>query len=45
MFDTNICVFALRQSNTVVPKQLSAHADDGIVLSVITSAELRYGAE
>ena len=43
MLDTNICVYALKQHETVLAHLLSTRRGD-VTISVITEAELRTGA-
>ena len=43
LLDTNICIYALKQSEVVLKRLLSEHPID-VGLSVITEAELRTGA-
>lgn len=45
MLDTNICIFAIRNSNDNVLKKFHEHLDDELYISSITLAELMYGAE
>lgn len=45
MLDTNICIFAIRNSNDNVPKKFHEHLDDELYISSITLAELMYGVE
>ena len=45
LLDTNICVFALRDKQRVVADRIRQHANDGIAISTVTVAELRYGAD
>lgn len=45
MLDTNMCVFALRNKPRAVGDRIQQHMPDDIVISVITVAELRVGAD
>lgn len=45
MLDTNICIFAIRNSNDNVLKKFHDHLDDELYISSITLAELMYGVE
>lgn len=45
MLDTNICIFATRNSNDNVLKKFHEHLDDELYISSITLAELMYGVE
>ena len=45
MLDTNICIFAIRNSNDNVLKKFREHLDDELYISSITLAELMYGVE
>lgn len=45
MLDTNICIFAIRNSNNNVLKKFREHLDDELYISSITLAELMYGVE
>ena len=45
MLDTNICIFAIRNSNDNVLKKFHEHLDDELYISSITLAELMYGVE
>ena len=45
MLDTNICIFAIRNSNDNVLKKFHEHLDDELYISSITLAELMYGGE
>ena len=45
MLDTNICIFAIRNSNDNVLKKFREHLDDELHISSITLAELMYGVE
>ena len=42
MLDTNICIFAIRNSNDNVLKKFHDHLDDELYISSITLAELMY---
>lgn len=44
MLDTNICIYALNQRSDVLYTHLHSLLPSDIVLSVMTLAELRYGA-
>lgn len=43
LLDTDICVYAIKQHTTVLQRILS-HRRTEVAISVITEAELRYGA-
>ncbi|MBO8469269.1 MAG: type II toxin-antitoxin system VapC family toxin, partial [Spirochaetes bacterium] len=43
--DTNICIFAIRNSNDNVLKKFREHLEDELYISSITLAELMYGVE
>ncbi len=45
LLDTNMCVFALRNKPRSVAERIKQHSPDDIVISAITVAELRYGAD
>ena len=45
ILDTNICIFAIRNSNDNVLKKFHEHLDDELYISSITLAELMYGVE
>lgn len=45
MLDTNICIFAIRNSNDNVLKKFHEHLDNELYISSITLAELMYGVE
>ena len=45
MLDTNICIFAIRNSNDNVLKKLREHLEVELYISSITLAELMYGVE
>ncbi len=45
MLDTDICCFALRQSNDVVLRRLKQVPVDEVCISVITKSELVFGVE
>ena len=45
MLDTNICIFAIRNSNDNVLKKFHEHLDDELYISLITLAKLMYGVE
>ena len=45
MLDTNICIFAIRNSNDNVLKKFREHLEDELYISSITLAELMYGVE
>lgn len=44
MLDTNIVSDLIRNPRGKVAARLAAHGDEGVCLSIITAAELRYGA-
>lgn len=44
MLDTNITSDLIRNPRGKVAARLAAHGDEGVCLSIITAAELRYGA-
>jgi tRNA(fMet)-specific endonuclease VapC len=43
MLDTNICIYAIKQSPLSVIEALRRHAAQGIGISAITAAELSFG--
>lgn len=45
LLDTNICAFALRNKPPSVADRIRQHAPEAIVVSTITVAELRFGAD
>ena len=45
MLDTNICIFAIRNSNDNVLKKFHEHLNDELYISLITLAELMHGVE
>lgn len=45
MLDTNICIFAIRNSNDNVLKKFREHLENELYISSITLAELMYGVE
>ena len=45
MLDTNICIFAIRNSNDNVLKKFHDYLNDELYISSITLAELMYGVE
>ena len=45
LLDTNMCVFALRNKPSAVGDRIQQHKPDDIVISTITVAELRVGAD
>ena len=45
MLDTNICIFAIRNSNDNVLKKFREYLEDELYISSITLAELMYGVE
>ena len=45
LLDTDMCVFALRNKPRIVAERIQQHSPDDIVISAITVAELRYGAD
>ena len=45
LLDTNMCVFALRNKPRAVSDRIQQHKPDDIVISTITVAELRVGAD
>ncbi len=45
LLDTNMCVFALRNKPRAVAERIQQHKPDEIVISTITVAELRVGAD
>lgn len=45
MLDTNICVFIIRNRSTAIRKKFDSFNVGDLVVSSITKAELRYGAE
>jgi len=45
LLDTNICIYALKNRPPEVLERLKSVGPDSIAISVITSLELRHGAE
>ena len=45
LLDTNMCVFALRNKPCAVGHRIQQHKPDDIVISTVTVAELRFGAD
>jgi tRNA(fMet)-specific endonuclease VapC len=45
LLDTNICVFVIRQKSQLVLDRLRLQPEGNVGISIITLAELRYGAE
>ncbi|MCX7423332.1 MAG: type II toxin-antitoxin system VapC family toxin [Planctomycetia bacterium] len=45
LLDTNMCVFALRNKPRAVGDRIQQHKPDDIVISAITVAEFRVGAD
>ena len=45
MFDTNICIYIIKQKPVSVIQRLLEHEPDEICISAITHAELQYGVE
>ncbi|HSI02474.1 MAG TPA: type II toxin-antitoxin system VapC family toxin [Reyranella sp.] len=45
MLDTDICIEALRRRSQPLLRRLSLHLPDEVGVSVITEAELRFGAQ
>ena len=45
MLDTNICIYLMKGMYPELQKRVADHLPDGVVLSVITVAELCYGVE
>ena len=45
LLDTNMCVYALRNKPRAVSDHIQQHKPDDIVISAITVAELRVGAD
>jgi tRNA(fMet)-specific endonuclease VapC len=45
LLDTNICVFVIRQKPAVVLQHFRQFQPDDLAISVVTLAELRYGAD
>ena len=45
LLDTNICVFLIRQRSPSVLQRFQQHQPDELGISVVTLAELRYGAD
>lgn len=45
LLDTNICIYIIKQRPAKVLKRFTRHSPGDILISSITIAELRYGAE
>lgn len=45
MLDTNICIYIIKQKPVKVLKRFTEHSPGDILISSVTLAELRYGAE
>ena len=45
MLDTNICIYIIKQKPARVLKRFTTHSPGDILISSVTIAELRYGAE
>lgn len=45
LLDTNICVFVIRGRSATLIDRLRSFAVDDLVISTVTLAELRYGAD
>lgn len=45
LLDTNICVFLIRQRSLAVLQRFQQYQPDELGISVVTLAELRYGAD
>lgn len=45
LFDTNMCVFVIRQKSQLVLQRLRQHQAGDVGVSTVTLAELRYGAD
>ena len=45
LLDTNICVFLIRQRSPAVLQRFQQYQPDELGISVVTLAELRYGAD
>ena len=45
MLDTNICVYAIKNRPPEVLRRLKANMNEGLFISSVTLAELRYGVE
>ncbi len=45
LLDSNMCIFALRNKPRAVADRIQQHKPDDIVISTVTVAELRVGAE
>lgn len=45
MLDTNICIYIIKQKPAKVLKRFTEHSPGDILISSVTLAELRYGAE
>lgn len=45
LLDTNICVFVIRAKVPLVLQRFQQHLPDELVISSVTLAELRYGAD
>jgi tRNA(fMet)-specific endonuclease VapC len=45
MLDTNICIYIIKNNPTSVRQKFERVRASDLVLSIVTLAELRYGAE
>ena len=45
LLDTNICVFVIRQKSRSISEKFAQFQPDELVISAVTLAELRYGAD
>ena len=45
MLDTNICIYIIKQKPVKVLKRFTQHSPGDILISSVSIAELRYGAE
>ena len=45
LLDTNICVYLLRGKHPVVANRVREHSAEGIAVSTVAVAELRYGTD
>ena len=45
LLDSNTCIFIIKRKPTVVLKRFRQHLSEGVAISSVTLAELRYGAD
>ena len=45
LLDTNICIYLMRGKHPAVTARMRQHSEEGLAVSTVTVAELRFGAE